>query len=63
MFFDEAFENLDEEGVYSMFELLREKAKTNAVYMITHNKYSDIYGLNQILVTKENNNSIYEKTY
>lgn len=63
MFFDEAFENLDEEGVYSMFELLREKAKTNAVYMITHNKYSDIYGLNQILVTKESNNSIYEKTY
>jgi ABC-type transport system involved in cytochrome bd biosynthesis fused ATPase/permease subunit len=36
LFFDEVAENLDEDGVYRLYEAMLDIAKTNRVYVITH---------------------------
>jgi DNA repair exonuclease SbcCD ATPase subunit len=37
LFFDEVAENLDEEGVYRLFDAMQDIAKTSHLYVITHN--------------------------
>lgn len=41
---DELFEGLDPSGIETAFELIREKAKTKAVYVITHSSIIDSMG-------------------
>lgn len=54
---DEFFEGLDEEGLDIAMSLLREKAQTQAVYMITHNINIDLSECSIIEVIKENNST------
>lgn len=37
VFFDEVAENLDEDGIYRLYETLEDIGKTNRVFVITHN--------------------------
>lgn len=55
LIFDEAFENLDEEGVYDMYDLLKEAAKNCGVYLITHNENMDLMNTNIIDIQKIKN--------
>jgi len=51
---DEAFENLDEAGVYDIGELMREKSQTTNIFFITHGNL-DMMGVNEITVRKIDN--------
>lgn len=52
---DEAFENLDEAGVFDMFEILRLKAEDTNVYLISHNEKMDTLNVNTINFVKRDN--------
>lgn len=39
LFFDEVAENLDEDGVYTLYQTIETIAKTCRLYVITHNQY------------------------
>jgi DNA repair exonuclease SbcCD ATPase subunit len=39
LFFDEVAENIDEEGIFGLYQLLQEIKKNKSIFIITHNKY------------------------
>lgn len=56
LFFDEVAENMDEDGLYTLYDAILDLAKTNQVYVISHN--TTLLGLlenaEQIKVQKKN---------
>ena len=55
VFFDEAVENLDKEGIKGFISLLYDIAKTKKIFIITHNPYflSLLDGVPEVVVTKK----------
>ena len=54
---DEVFEGLDNEGVETAFELIRQKAETKAVYVITHSDIIDGLNCKNIWVSSDEDES------
>lgn len=48
LFMDEFFENIDEEGLYRTFDLLREKSRHVKVFIITHQLQIDSSGVRKV---------------
>lgn len=60
LFMDEFFEGLEESGLYAAFELMRDKAKENSIFIVSHSNALDMFQVNTIQVTNQGGLSIYE---
>ena len=58
---DELFEGLDNEGVEAAFELIREKAETKSVYLITHADFVDTLNSRSVTFDLDEEGSTYVK--
>ena len=54
LFLDEFFEGMDEEGMYEVFELLREKSINTIIFLITHNQNMDVRNTKTIELNYQN---------
>lgn len=55
---DEVFESLDEDGIEDVFDLIRIKAETKSLYIITHSQSIDSLNCKHIDISKEKYNTI-----
>lgn len=56
---DEVFEGLDKEGIELVFELIRVKAETKSVYLITHEETIDSMGTRSFTFAQDENELTY----
>ena len=60
LIFDEAFENLDEEGRSIVLDLIKQKAEDKTVFVVSHADIIEALGVKYISVEKDEKGSYFE---